>query len=243
MLAGSGLLIGMAIAYITKPAHRSIARLMAFGAGSLLGTVSIQLVLSAQAKAGTARTMLVLLSGALLFSIMNAQLARAGARNRKRCGECMAQDNERDHPGSGNAIAIGTMIDTLPEGLVLGIAVGQSAAPFPLIAGVFLANVPESVSSSVGMRHAGRSTRYILAIWTTAVVVNLVVAGFAAAFFAAASPMMTGILEALSGGILLAMAVETMIPEAFDKAPLFSGTIAVLGFAFVAVIAALLLPH
>ena len=35
------------------------------------------------------------------------------------------------------------------------------------------------------------------------------------------------------------MAVETMIPEAFDKAPLFSGTVAVLGFATIAAVAAL----
>ena len=34
-------------------------------------------------------------------------------------------------------------------------------------------------------------------------------------------PVIAGILDALSGGILLAMAVETMIPEAFHEAPAF----------------------
>jgi hypothetical protein len=50
---------------------------------------------------------------------------------------------------------------------------------------------------------------------------------------------MAGALEAASGGILLAMALETMIPEAFEEAPLFSGTTAVLGFAVSAAAAAL----
>ena len=57
--------------------------------------------------------------------------------------------------------------------------------------------------------------------------------------FAAASPGMAGTFEALSGGILLAMAVETMIPEALERAPLFIGAIAVLGFAIIAAVAAL----
>jgi hypothetical protein len=48
-----------------------------------------------------------------------------------------------------------------------------------------------------------------------------------------------GIFDAVSGGILVAMAVESMIPEAFDKTPLFSGTIAVLGFATIAALAVL----
>ncbi len=213
---------------------------MAFGAGALLGTVSIQLVLSAQEQAGVLRTTIVLLTGASLFSCVNVWLARAGAQNRKRCGECLPQDNERDKPGSGRAIAIGTVIDALPEGLVLGIAVAQNtASTIPLVAGMFLANVPESMSGCAGMYLAGRSRRYILSVWATASAVTPLAAALGGVFFAAASPTMSGILDALSAGILLAMAVETMIPEAFDKAPLFSGTVAVLGFAIVAAVAAL----
>jgi len=239
-LAGSGLLVGLIAAVITRPAHGKIARVMAFGAGALLGTVSMQLIASAQEHAGIVVATVVILGGAVLFSIINVWLARAGAKNRKRCGECLPQENERDKPGSGRAIAIGTIIDALPEGLVLGIAVAQSVAPtIPVVAGFFLANVPESLSGSAGMYLAGRTKRYIVSVWVAASVVTPVAAGLASAFLAAASPMVAGILDALSGGILLAIAVETMIPEAFDKAPLFSGTVAVLGFAIIAAVAAL----
>ena len=161
-LAGGGLLVGLVAAIITRPSHGNIARVMAFGAGALMGTVSIQLIVSAQEHAGILRTTVVFLSGALLFSLVNVWLARAGAKNRKRCGECLPQDNERDTPGSGRAIAIGTMMDALPEGLVLGIAVAHSMGPtVPVVAGFFLANVPESMSGGAGMHLAGRSKRYI----------------------------------------------------------------------------------
>ena len=239
-VAGSGLFFGLLTAIIARPGHGSIARVMAFGAGALLGTVSIQLAIPAQQHAGTARATVSFLIGALLFSLVNAWLARAGAKHRKRCGECTPQENERDRPGSGQAIAIGTIIDAVPEGLVLGIAVANSVAPtVAVVAGFFLANVPESLSGSAGMHLAGRSGRYIILVWAAASVVTPVAAVLGSLMFAAASPDLAGTLEGLSAGILLAMAVETMIPEALDKAPLFIGAIAVLGFAIIAAVAAL----
>jgi ZIP family zinc transporter len=238
-LAGSGLLIGLFAAYVVRPRHDSIARVMGFGAGVLTGTASIQLTVSAQQHAGIVRATGFLLVGALLFSCVNGWLARGGAKNRKRCGECVAQENERDRPGSGKAIAVGTLLDAVPEGLVLGIAVAHSAAPLlAVVAGFFLANIPESLSSSAGMYLAGRSHRYILSVWGAASMVTPVSAIVGSLLFADASPPALGILDAVSGGILLAMTVESMIPEAFDRSPLFSGTIAVLGFAAIAALAA-----
>ena len=238
--AGSGLIVGFLAARIVRPEHSAIARVMAFGAGAVLGTASIQLTISARQQAGTANTMLFLCGGALLFSSINAWLARGGARNRKRCGECVTQENERDTPGSGQAIAIGTIIDAIPEGLVLGIAAAQSVVPtVAVIVGFFLANVPESLSGSAGMLRAGRSQRYVFFLWLAASAVTPVAAIVGSLLFAAASPEVSGALDAIAGGVLLTIALETMIPEAFEKAPLFSGTIAVVGFAAVAVFAAL----
>ena len=239
-VAGSGLLVGLVMAYSARPGHGAIARVMSFGAGALLSTASIQLTISAQLHAGTARATIFLLTGAALFSGVNAWLAQAGAKNRKRCGECVPQDNERDTPGSGRAIAIGTIIDALPEGLVLGIAITERAAPaVAVVAGFFLANVPESLSGSAGMHLAGRSARYIVSVWGAASLVTPFAAVLGALLLADASAGVAGALDALSGGILLALAMETMIPEAFDKMPLFSGTIAVLGFAMIAALAVL----
>lgn len=239
-LVGTGLLVGLLAAIVARPSHGAIARIMSFGAGTLLGTVAIQLAISAQRHAGTARATSFLLIGALLFSLVNAWLARAGARNRKRCGECVSQENEHDKPGSGQAIALGTIMDAVPEGLVLGVTVAQSVAPTPVIvAGFFLANLPESLSGSAGMYLAGRSMRYIAGVWIVAGLATPLAAVLGSLLFAAASPATAGTFDALAGGILLALAMETMIPEAFEKAPIFSGAIAVLGFVVIAVITAL----
>jgi zinc transporter, ZIP family len=177
--------------------------------------------------------------GALLFSCVNACLARGGAKHRKRCGECVPQENEHDRPGSGLAIAIGTMIDAVPEGLVLGISVAQSMAPaVAVVVGFFLANVPESLSGSAACTslegHPDTSFRFGRSVHGHPRCryprFRLVCQCF---------PRGGGYVDAVSGGILVAMAMESMVPEASDKTPLFSGTIAVLGFATITALAVL----
>jgi len=45
------------------------------------------------------------------------------------------------------------------------------------------------------------------------------------------SPNLTAILKALGAGAIIAMAAETMVPEAFHNGPRYSGLLAALGFA------------
>jgi len=45
------------------------------------------------------------------------------------------------------------------------------------------------------------------------------------------SPNLTAILKALGAGAIIAMAAETMAPEAFHNGPRYSGLLAALGFA------------
>ena len=49
----------------------------------------------------------------------------------------------------------------------------------------------------------------------------------------------TAVLKAYGAGALIAMAVETIIPEAFHNGPRFSGVLAATGFAAPILIAAL----
>ena len=64
-----------------------------------------------------------LLAGAAIFSGTNWFLSRQGAKHRKRCGECTEQATEQEHRGSGAAIALGSVLDGIPEALVIGMSV------------------------------------------------------------------------------------------------------------------------
>ncbi|MEU5979806.1 hypothetical protein [Streptomyces sp. NPDC047315] len=89
-------------------------------------------------------------------------LEQREAADRKRCGSSVAQPTEEQAPGSGTAIAVGALIDGIPESIAIGLTVaatGGSGAPVVLIAGFSLANIPQGISSASGMRQAGRSRR------------------------------------------------------------------------------------
>jgi ZIP family zinc transporter len=47
---------------------------------------------------------------------------RGGAGRRNRCGDCVSQPSEAEHSGSGQAIALGVILDGIPESLVIGLS-------------------------------------------------------------------------------------------------------------------------
>jgi zinc transporter, ZIP family len=165
-LSASGLLIGAVGGYYMSLQHTTVARVMTFAAGVLLAVVAVDLVINARGAASLHWTVTGLLCGAATFSSINWLLSRRGAKHRKRCGECVEQLQEEQQPGSGLAIAAGTFLDGVPEGVVLGLSVLHHGAPgLGTVAAFFLGNIPEALSSSAGMRRAGRTARYVFGVW------------------------------------------------------------------------------
>ncbi|HEX7315656.1 MAG TPA: ZIP family metal transporter [Pyrinomonadaceae bacterium] len=241
-LSASGLLIGAVGGYYLSLQHTTVARTMTFAAGVLLAVVAVDLVINARGAASLHWTVAGLLCGAAVFSSVNWLLSRRGAQHRKRCGECVEQPDEEQQPGSGLAIAAGTFLDGVPEGIVLGLSVLHHGAPGPgTVAAFFLGNIPEALSSSAGMRRAGRSARYVFGVWIgIALMISLAaaVAGFALRDTGTA---VRGTVEAFAAGAILALVSETMIPEAFHGSPQFNGLLLVAGF--VALLTLLVLSH
>jgi ZIP family zinc transporter len=215
---------------------------MTFAAGVLLAVVAVDLVISARGTTSLHWTVVGLLAGAAVFSSVNWLLSRRGARHRKRCGECVQQPKEEEQPGSGLAIAAGTFLDGVPEGVVLGLSVLHQGAPgIGTVAAFFVANIPEALSSSAGMRQAGRSTRYLLGVWIGIVLLISLAAGLAGLVLRGTGSAVRGTIEAFAAGAILALVSETMIPEAFYGSPHFNGLLLVVGF--VTLLILLVLSH
>lgn len=241
-LSASGLPIGAVAGYCTSLRHATIARVMTFASGVLLAVVAIDLVIDARGAASIQLAVMGLLGGAAVFSAVNWLLSRRGARDRKRCGECVRQPGEAEQPGSGLAIAAGTFLDGVPEGIVLGVGVLHQGAPgLGTVAAFFLGNIPEALSSSAGMRQAGRSARYVFGVWIGIAVLISVAAAVAGLALAGTGPAVRGTVEAFAAGAILALVAETMIPEAFHGSPEWSGLMLVVGF--VALLILLALTH
>jgi zinc transporter, ZIP family len=242
VLSASGLLIGAVSGYYTSLQHTAIARTMTFAAGVLLAVVALDLVINPSGAASLQWTVMGLLCGAAVFSSVNWLISRRGAQHRKRCGECVEQPQEEQQPGSGLAIAAGTFLDGVPEGVVLGLGVLHHGAPgLGTVAAFFLANIPEALSSSAGMRRAGRSARYVFGVWIGITLMIGLAAAVAGLVLTGTGSMVRGTVEAFAAGAILALVSETMIPEAFHGSPHFNGLLLVVGF--VALLILLVLSH
>jgi len=239
VLAASGLLIGALVASFGRLSHRVVAGVMGFGGGVLIAVLSVELMGSAFKEGGAMAATFGFLFGAMTFCTINWRLAEHGARHRNRCGECVEQPSEADHNGSGLAIAIGAVLDGIPESLVIGLSMlrGEKIG-LGLIIGFFLANVPQGLSSATGMRRAGRSSRYIYALWTGIMLISGIAAAAGYLLLDTAVPALPATILAFAAGGVLAMLAESMIPEAFADAQPFIGLITSLGFvvAFLALV-------
>jgi zinc transporter, ZIP family len=229
LAAASGVLVGALLGLITRLPHRAIAAIMSLGAGLLLSAASVKIAAEALLLAGAASTVGGIIAGAAIFSIANAALVTA--KDRKRCGECKPQPSEAEAPGSGSSIALGTALDAVPEALVLGVALRAGGTDLVLVMALALSNLPEALSGTAGMRLASRSASYVLSLWGAITFGTAATTALAFYFLNDLGPDATAILKAFGSGALIAMAAETMIPEAFHNGPRYSGVLAAAGFA------------
>lgn len=228
----SGIIVGALIGIFAPLTHRAIAATMAVAAGLLLAAATVELAAEAiKLTSSVATGLIALMIGALGFSWANAFLSSAGAGDRKRCGECVAQPAESASPGSGNAIALGTAMDAIPEALVLGLTLKTHGPEMALIAAITLGNLPEAISGSAGMQGAGRSVKWILGVWGTVAACTVALTGAGFWLAGGLSQSLVAALQLFGAGALIAMVTETIIPEAVHGTPKFAGTIAAAGFA------------
>jgi zinc transporter, ZIP family len=229
LLAGTALLVGAAIGYLAKVPSRVIAGVMAFGAGVLISALSFELMDEAFQRGGFDSTAIGFLSGAVIYSLANWALARRGAKHRKRSGT--HHPSESEHPGSGAAIAVGALLDGIPESIAIGVSMIQGGAVSVVtVAAIFLSNIPEGLSSSAGMKKAGRGAKYVFGVWGTIAFVSGLASLFGYAVFSHLSREVIAATTALAAGAILAMLADTMMPEAFEEAHSLAGLITVFGF-------------
>ncbi|WP_410596969.1 ZIP family metal transporter [Amycolatopsis sp. lyj-23] len=229
LVGGVALVLGAAIAWWARVPRRVVAGIMAFGAGVLISALAFDLVDEAQRSGGLAPTAAGFLGGAVVYVLINVLLARRGARHRKRSGG--QQPSEQDTAGSGAAIAVGALLDGVPESVVLGVSLlGGGGIGVTVLAAVFISNVPEGLSSAAGMKTAGRSARYVFGVWAGIAVISGVAALVGNLLLRTASPATVAAITAVAAGAILAMIADTMIPEAFERTELYTGLLATLGF-------------
>jgi CRP-like cAMP-binding protein len=136
----------------------------------------------------------------------------------------------QENKGAPLAIWLGITLDGIPESLVIGASLIHTHISLSLIAGLFLSNYPEALSSSTGMRQQGFSFTRVLLMWSSLMLLTGLGAALGSHFFANASPSSFALVQGVAAGAMLTMIAETMLPEAYFKGGSVVGMSTLLGF-------------
>ncbi|MBB5789912.1 ZIP family metal transporter [Jiangella mangrovi] len=224
LLASSSLIIGALIVLARPLPQRLVALVMAFGAGVLISAVAYDLVEDAFEESNGWVLLTGLIAGAVTFYVGDLMIDRMGGANRKRSTGAQAA-------GGGAAIAFGTVLDGIPESVVLGTTlVAGGGVSVAMLAAVFLSNLPEAMSATAGLKASGTSSRSILLLWAGTTVVSGVAAWAGWYFLGSAGGGTVALVQAFAAGALLTMLTDTMVPEAYEFGGPSTGLATVLGF-------------
>jgi ZIP family zinc transporter len=220
-VAAASLLVGYLLAE-RGFSERNLGLVMGFGAGALIAAIAYELVPESMLT-GPSMAFGFLL-GALAFFAADAAVDRRGGSDRKAL-------SGHGQSSSGAAIFVGTVLDAVPESVILGmnLAVG-SAVNVAFLAAVIVSNLPEGVAGTASLEAAGYPRGGILRLWGLAVLVSAAAAA-AGYYLAVTVPSVDGrFAQAFAAGAMLTMLADAMMPEAFRHGGQLAGISTVLGF-------------
>jgi ZIP family zinc transporter len=135
---------------------------------------------------------------------------------------------------------VGTLLDNIPESLILGMSVALGGAVnLAFLVAVFVSNIPEGLAGTLSLEAAGRSHRRVFWMWFSLVVVSALCAGLGYLFIHWLPEADGRYAQAFAAGAMLTMIADAMMPEAFEHGGKLVGIFTVFGFLTAAILAVL----
>ncbi|UFT99163.1 ZIP family metal transporter [Radiobacillus kanasensis] len=216
-IAASATLLGAIIVLSIQIPKKIIGFIMALGTGALIGATSYELLEDALEISSFKEIAIGFLGGALLFTILDILVSRKGGHERKGSDRNPERKDGKSQ-GNGKGIFIGTVMDTLPESAMIGLSlVGGKSVSLALVISIFISNLPEGISSTVGLQKSGYSKKKILILWVFVVLFSALSAFLGAYLLEQASNSIKAIMSSFAGGAIISMIASTMMPEAYEE--------------------------
>jgi ZIP family zinc transporter len=223
LVGGSSLLIGAVLGVVLRERPRLTGLVLAFGAGTLVSALTFELTREAYRLGGADAVAIGLAAGALAYFTGDHLVNKTGAERR------MSMKGEQAAIPA-TALLLGAVLDGIPESAVIGLSLlDEPTVSVPVLAAVFISNLPEGFASGTGMKDRGLP--HVVAVWSLVVLVCAASAGAGYFLLDGASGNWVGGVQAFAAGAVLTMLVDTMVPEALKEGGKPAGLVTVLGFA------------
>jgi ZIP family zinc transporter len=123
------------------------------------------------------------------------------------------------------------ILDGVPESIVIGLGILEGGTvSLAMLAAVFISNLPEAIAGSVGMKANGASRVKIISLWCIIALACALASAAGFCLFGGISPNWIAFVQAFSGGAILMMLANSMMPEAYEHGGKLAGVFTVLGF-------------
>lgn len=218
-VSGFAVLLGAIVSMVIKIPRKVLGFIMAFGVGILIGAATFELLQDAMEKSHIINTVIGFIAGALTFTILEAVIAHHGGKHRKRSNQHeLVKAESSNQNDSGLGIFIGTVMDAIPESMMLGMSlIGGKGVSLLLLIAIFISNIPEGLSSTTGMLKSGQSKGKIIFLFAVVTIVAGLSALFGYVFLDNASLGVISIISSFAAGGIITMIGSTMMPEAYEE--------------------------
>ncbi|TDL94184.1 ZIP family metal transporter [Macrococcus brunensis] len=241
-VSGGAVLLGAIISMIIHIPRKILGFIMAFGVGVLIGAATFELLQESLDKSELQNTLIGFIAGSFVFTAIEGILSRHGGKHRKRSNAHeLKQDDAKDSndSGGGLGIFIGTVMDAIPESIMLGTTlIGGKGVSMLLLLAIFISNIPEGLSSTSGMLKSGQSKGKVVGLFVAVTVVAGLSALFGYIFLDHADPAVISIISSFAAGGIITMIGATMMPEAYEDGGALVGLFTAAG-----VITSIILDH
>lgn len=215
--------------------HRIITTIMAFGSGVLIATLTFSILMEAFSVTHTlSATATGFILGGVSYSIANLILERKSKSKVFQDSHISGSDAKivgDKKATSGRSLFIGSVMDNIPENAALGITLAAGGAiNIAFLVAIFVSNLPEGLTSTNDLKSSGLSRKYIIVLWSVAIVIGTIATTIGYGILSNASPPVISISIAFAAGAILVMLGESMIPEAFKKEGIGKGMALLGGF-------------
>jgi zinc transporter, ZIP family len=209
------LFAGLLVCWVRVPT-KLVGILAGFGAGAMIAAVSFDLLPEAEAHIDPWQTGLWMLVGVAVFLLADALVER-------RFGEAGA--------GGAMGIVVGSVVDGVPESLILGIQVGAGLTiSVSFVVAVFVSNIPQAIAPSADLAASGWGPGKLGRIWLLVVLACGVAAALGFLGTDVSGAVQGDRAAAIAAGGLLAMLTNSLIPFSFERGGALAGAATAVGF-------------
>ena len=234
LLGSSALVIGGTLGAYWRAPTQVTGVMLAFASGTLISALCFELFPEAVEFGGLLISAVGLVTGGLVFVLINTWLDRrvAGRDDDADLEDAKAEQREKVQQASrgvGFALLAAVTLDGVPENLALGVSL-VGGTGFALLIAVFASNFPEALVGAVAMRDEGRPPAFAITIWSITAVLLTIAVVLGRGALAGVDERALSFALSFAGGAVLASVADTLMPEAFEHGRPFNSFATAAGF-------------